>query len=228
MAEPEDDLDILAGEWVLGTLNGPERAALAERLADDPDMAARVAYWEERLAPLLAGIEPVAPPATLWPAIERAIGTPARPSGLWNLLGFWRGLGLAATAAAAVMAGLLLTRPVPVPPAPAPLAVLADETRQATWLARVEPEGVLSVSPLRRVDLPADRAFELWLITGAQAAPQSLGLVPVAGRSIRMPVDRLAPGMTLAVSLEPQQGSPSGLPTGPVLHVGTIVSAALR
>lgn len=226
MVEPEDD-DILAGEMVLGTLSGAERVAFAARLETDTALAARVAYWEERLVPLFSVIPPVEPPATLWPAIERAIAPP--PRRVWNLIGFWRGLAVAATAAAAVLAGVLLTRPTVLPPVPAQVAVLADDSRQATWLVRAEPSSAMvSVTPLRRIEQPQDRAFELWLIAGPQSPPQSLGLLPSGGRTIAMPLDRLAPGVTLAVSLEPLQGSPTGLPTGPVLHVGTVIRTELN
>ena len=36
----EDDLDVLAGEYVLGTLAPDERAAVERRLLDNPDLAA--------------------------------------------------------------------------------------------------------------------------------------------------------------------------------------------
>ena len=35
----EDDLDVLAGEYVLGTLAPDERAAVERRLLDNPDLA---------------------------------------------------------------------------------------------------------------------------------------------------------------------------------------------
>ena len=50
----EDDLDVLAGEYVLGTLAPDERAADDRRLLDNQELALRVAQWEARLAPLSA------------------------------------------------------------------------------------------------------------------------------------------------------------------------------
>ena len=68
------------------------------------------------------------------------------------------------------------------------------------------------------------RSAELWVIAG-DGVPHSLGLLPASGGS--MPVGaanrpRLAAGVTLAVSLEPIGGSPTGLPTGPVVAKGTL------
>ena len=47
-----DDLEALAGEYVLGTLSAEERLAVQQRLLDSPDLARLVAEWEDRLAPL--------------------------------------------------------------------------------------------------------------------------------------------------------------------------------
>ena len=56
--------------------------------------------------------------------------------------------------------------------------------------------------------------------------PHSLGLLRISGSS-SLAVNpgnraRLAPGATLAVSLEPIGGSPTGLPTGPVVAKGAL------
>jgi len=62
-----------------------------------------------------------------------------------------------------------------------------------------------------------------------QGHPVSLGVLPLAGEShlALTPAQRAAfAGATkLAVTLEPAGGSPSGLPTGPVLHVAPLAKA---
>ena len=71
------------------------------------------------------------------------------------------------------------------------------------------------------------RSLELWAIP-VEGKPVSLGLIPRDGdgrivlsqsqqQLIRIPV-------VLAVSLEPQGGSPTGQPTGPVLYQGPLAS----
>ena len=45
MATSDDDLDVLAGEYVLGVLAGEERAAVERRLADHPELARRILIW---------------------------------------------------------------------------------------------------------------------------------------------------------------------------------------
>ncbi len=74
-------------------------------------------------------------------------------------------------------------------------------------------------------ELEAGKALELWILP-AQGNPVSLGLLPTSGEA-RRPLTAaqraaLAGAKQLAVSLEPSGGSPTGLPTGPVLHVAAL------
>ena len=71
------------------------------------------------------------------------------------------------------------------------------------------------------------RVLELWLIVPGDK-PRSLGLIE-AGRPvhINLPADligRVAADVTLAVSLEPPGGSPTGQPTGPVIANGKLTN----
>ena len=59
----EDDIDGLAAEYVLGSLDPAERAQVDARRKTDAPLAAAVEAWERRLGPLneqVAGIEPPA------------------------------------------------------------------------------------------------------------------------------------------------------------------------
>lgn len=70
----EQDLDALAGEYVLGTLTGEDRRALEARIKRDADLRARVEAWERRLGPAVVAVaEAVEPPADLLAKIERVI-----------------------------------------------------------------------------------------------------------------------------------------------------------
>ena len=76
-------------------------------------------------------------------------------------------------------------------------------------------------------DMPADpsHSHELWVIP-AGGKPRSLGTMP-AGRQMHMRLaDALAQllqqGATIAISVEPPGGSPTGAPTGPVVVSGAL------
>ena len=66
-----DDIDDLAGEYVLGTLDAGERALVAARRQREPDLDAAIRDWERRLAPLDAATKSVAPPADLCARVVR-------------------------------------------------------------------------------------------------------------------------------------------------------------
>jgi anti-sigma-K factor RskA len=71
--------------------------------------------------------------------------------------------------------------------------------------------------------VPADRDLELWTLPPGATQPRSLGVLPVTETIV---TKQAAPaiGTQLLISLEPRGGSPTGLPTGPVLYSGKVVS----
>ncbi len=72
-----------------------------------------------------------------------------------------------------------------------------------------------------RLSVPG-RSAQLWVI--ANGTPRALGLVDPGAPSRLAPppgvAPLLTPGATLAVSVEPVGGSPTGKPTGPVILTG--------
>ena len=72
--------------------------------------------------------------------------------------------------------------------------------------------------------VPDARVAQLWVI-GGDGVPHSLGLL-AARPTVLAPRGadrgRIAPGATLAISIEPLGGSPTGLPTGPVVATGVV------
>jgi anti-sigma-K factor RskA len=69
-------------------------------------------------------------------------------------------------------------------------------------------------------------AHQLWMIApGGQ--PHPMGMMPREGAMrATLPADvaaQLREGVTLAVSVEPEGGSPTGLPTGAVIAAGPLV-----
>ena len=56
-----DDLDMLAAEFVLGTLEAGERASVASRRQRDPQLDQLIRHWENLLSPMNDEVVPVAP-----------------------------------------------------------------------------------------------------------------------------------------------------------------------
>jgi anti-sigma-K factor RskA len=216
------DRDLLAAEYVLGSLEGEERADAARLLATDPEFARSVAAWQQRLTPLTAHVAPVVPPADLWGRIEADIGQPGK-----NLVPFRRRVRFwqASTGVALAIAASLAAFIVLHHPEPPRVAVLSPLSGGAPVLmATVERNGGLVVRPTAAITVPSDKDLELWALPQGETRPRSLGVLPAAGRQLTA---ALAPNTQLLVSLEPKGGSPTGQPTGPVLYGGWLTSVEL-
>jgi len=220
--------DLLAGEYAMGLLPPRARARFERLMAGDPELQRLVADWQERLAPIDRTAPSVAPPRRVWRAIEQ--GTlqrsfqPTQGAGWLHSLAFWRGLAAATAAVAAALVIYIALGPGPAR-TPTVLAVLADNTGTPAFIAtRAERAGEIAVDPVRPQDLAAQKSFELWAIAGG--LPKPLGLVSATpGQPLLVPASAVgSAGTILAVSLEPEGGSPSGLPTGPVLFQGKLLS----
>ncbi len=224
-----DRADALAAQYVLGTLSPRARARLTRLLRTDGALADAVRVWEERLLPLTEGVPPVTPPARVWQAVATRIwhrGAPAsEPMSVWAKLNLWRGLTLAGFATAMALAFVLLSPP-PQRPEGSLVAVLGGKDAIPVLVASADRDGrFLTIKALATIDLAADRALELWALP-EKGNPRSLGLIASSG-VVRVALrDGAASALrdipALAVSLEPKGGSPTGLPTGPVLYSGTI------
>ena len=233
------DRAALAGEFALGLLDGDDLREAQALIATDLEFAKEVARWRGRSAPLLDEIEPTAPPQDTWDRIKGTIES-AGPSNVIRLrrrVGFWRGATAGMTALAASLALLLVTRPEPttsVAPPPAstnapPMVAMLGDQQGMKVVASWNPGSrqlVLAVP----ADMPADPAHshELWVIP-AGGKPQSLGTMPSGKRMHMQLADAIASllqqGATIAISVEPIGGSPTGAPTGPVVASGALSRA---
>jgi anti-sigma-K factor RskA len=83
------------------------------------------------------------------------------------------------------------------------------------------PDGSIVVKPMGSVTVAAGKDLELWALPPGAARPMPLGVLPAGGLRVAM-ADVVQPSTKLMVSLEPQGGSPSGQPTGPVLYSGAL------
>lgn len=222
--------DRLASAYVAGTLRGAARKRFESLLPAHPALRDATVAWQARLMPLTVAIAPVAPPARVWERVGARIdGASATPTeaigGAWSRLAFWRGLTAFASVAALALA-VLLASPAPVQP---PIVVVLSAAAAsgggaapASFVASISGDGrALVTRPIVNVALQADRALELWAIPPG-GAPRSLGLISASGATVVQKGKALEGADTLAVSLEPSGGSPTGAPTGPVLYTGKL------
>lgn len=229
-----DDIDALAAEYVLGTLDAGERASVAARRQREAALDAAIMDWERRLHPLTEAIAEVQPPRGLLARIEARIsggGASAQVLALNRQVSFWRRSAMAASALAASLVIALGVRELAPPDKPKTLvAVLQKDAQSPAFLVSVDIDNkLMTVRPVA-AHREAGKSHELWIIHDSLGAPRSLGVIDDERAMTRPTLAAykrdVIEGATLAVSLEPAGGSPTGAPTGPVVFAGKMIETS--
>lgn len=220
---------VIAGEYVLGVLSADDRRKVEARMVLDGAFAAMVNHWQNNLTSFDDAYEPIAPPPQVLASVERRLfAEQARPAvaagGFWRSLVFWRVLTLASVAGLVTVvtfsSGILKptsqTKPLVA-------ELTGDASATINLLAQYDAgNGALKITPVAAKQAEA-KSLELWLIEGDNPA-RSLGILPQTGEGeIIIPLElrsKFGAGVTLAVSVEPFGGSPTGTVTGPVVAAG--------
>ena len=233
-----DDIDAMAAEYVLGTLSREERIAVQERRAQEPKLDRAIADWERRLGPLSEVIAPVAPSPNLYSKIRAQIGLSqhvvalrAREEALKRRISRWRGAALGMTAMAASLAAVVGWQRIhPAPDMPTKyVAVLQTGKQTPPFLLMVDTKTDTFVISAINAPRPPGKDLEVWLVHDEMPKPKSLGCFKDGQMDVRSMSDGKDHDMfmnaTFAVSLEPEGGSPTGAPTGPILFSGKLFKA---
>ena len=238
MTDANED-DLLAGEYVLGTLDGATRESVDARRSRDPAFAAMLNAWELRLAPLSEASRAVEPPPHLWTGIltriaslgGRAATVPGAEGSNVVLLARqvtrWKRTSAVISALAACMALWIAASPMrQKQPGPTLVAFLQKQDDAPAYLINADLDSrVMSVRPVAAT-APAGRAYELWVIDPQIGAPKSLGVLDTAISTHVLPTT-IAPDVlrraTYAVTEEQPGGSPSGAPTSPPVFFGHLI-----
>jgi anti-sigma-K factor RskA len=223
MTPDAPDPDMTAAELALGLLDGEERAAALRRVLADPAFAREVEEWRERLAGLFDDYPEVAAPESV--AIRLA--EPDRPTTPAPAAARRWPVAALITAIAAMLALFVILRPTPQPVA-APHRVMVASLMMRDKSAAVPAVVDMTTGEMRvggAAIAPEGRSAQLWMIAD-DGVPRPMGVLASAGPSrMMLPADKragLKAGITLAVSIEPIGGSPTGLPTGPVVASGKL------
>jgi len=234
MSEPfeiggEGGDDIRAAEYVLGLMEASERAAIERELTTNTELAEKVRYWEAHFAAFNAQYAEVLPPADLLGRIEGRLFGQAMQSRWYDSLLLWRSIAGATVAAAVFAIGLNVLAPTPEPTDPVPSLVTALETLEGDIevVALYDPQTTSLRLNVGGSPAAAGQDYELWFIQG-ESDPVSMGTISV-GTGMTLAVDaalaaNFGEGIALAVSLEPEGGSPVDAPTGPILAIGTVAA----
>lgn len=237
-----DELNDLAAEYALGLLTGDDLRRARELERTDAGFREEVARWSGRLAPMLDEVKDAVPPASAWTGIQQRLGISHDSGNVLQLrrrVHQWRGIAAAMSALAACLAIFIVLRPASRAPAPveiqrsaaaAPLLAMLGSDQQGTQVVATWDPGAKRLVLAVTGDMPSDsrHSHELWVIPpGGQ--PRSLGTMGTARQSHMQLANALAQllqqGATIAISVEPPGGSPTGAPTGPVVASGALTKA---
>ncbi|MBW3199569.1 anti-sigma factor domain-containing protein [Marinobacter nauticus] len=223
-----DDLDMLAAEFVLGTLPVEDRQRVQRLRTTHPELDAQILQWESRLSALNDEIEPVDPAPGLFARIERSIDQLEQASSQHNevvrlrqQVSRWRLSTAAASIAAMLLIAVMMLEPTPTK---SPyVAVFQHNDEQPAFLLTVDlARKQLNIQPVTA--RPAgNQSYQLWIKDDELGpTPRSVGVLnehfevdPAALTNYDAELLRRA---TFGISLEPRGGSPTGQPTGPALH----------
>ena len=231
ISDPDGAQDVAAAELALGLLEGEERSVALRRVLAEPGFAAQVEWWRARLAVLFDLWPEHAAPSHLGARIEASLDGATTPASA-NVRRFpWPALAAVTSAMAACLLLFVMVRPEPTVPVKQPIAVARPASVLVAMLGDAKSPVAAVYDPANgalRVaagpGVPDARVAQLWVI-GGDGVPHSLGLLSGRPTSLApkgLDRGRIAPGATLAISVEPLGGSPTGLPTGPVVATGVV------
>ena len=235
----DEDDDLLAAEFVLGTLDSAERAVARARVASDITFDRAVQAWNDRLSPLTDAVESIEPPAGLLMAILNKVeGTPHERSNepsadvivLRRKLRVWRTVAsMAGGLAAALAIWVSYSTYVDRTSSQTYVAVLQQGADKASFVVSLDlADRRMTVVPLATAR-QTGKSYELWMIGNDKSPPRSLGvLLPdAANHPILPPADpALISNATYAVTLEAQGGSATGQPTSAPIFAGHLLDVS--
>jgi len=118
---------------------------------------------------------------------------------------------------------VVIEKPVETPARPAQLvAVFQKDEQSPAFLMSVDlDKRTISVRQVA-ADRLTDKSYQLWIAPQPGTAPQPVGLLANDNSEIKATLAAYEPSVinnaTFGISLEPLGGSPTGQPTGPVIH----------
>lgn len=226
-------LDLLIDEVVLGLAEEVDVARLEALAQADPAIAARLARARDGFGALDDTADALPVPEGLWDRIaaqlSQAVAGEAITGGaeviqfgaLRRSLTRWRSTAVGAIAAAVALAAVLGWMMVQTAQ-PVVVAVLLNSQGEAIALVEGQADNTTRITLLERAQIAPNQVMQVWTKPQADGLPVSLGLLSkglsevLVIKGLPMP----APQQLYEITIEPAGGSPTNLPTGPILGKG--------
>ncbi len=231
----QDDIDTIAGEYVLGTLDASERADVDRRRQREPALDEAICFWERQLSSLDYMAPEVRANETTWSRIaartvqldtHKANGAIAY---LNRRVKLWRATAVL-SALIALGFGLGLWNQIELRRSEQTfVAVLQEDALSPYFIVEIDVRNrTMAVRPVAAKARPG-KSYELWLIDKSLGVPRSLGVVADQGFTVtpvlvNYDTQTIEDGI-YAITEEPLGGSPDGKPSGAPLWTSKLFQA---
>jgi anti-sigma-K factor RskA len=217
-------VELLAAEYVLGTLKGRARQRFEKLLQAHPALRQRVQSWELRLNQLASFTPPIAPAGNTWDVLQQRLFPPKPRQSRFQQLAFWRNLSLGSGLLAGILAVLLLLVPA-LQEVPGYIVIINNtQSQQPVWMISTSADMThFYVKNITPINAAKDIRCMLWLQPRGSQHFYSLGVLPDEGNAMTLPVDEairpMLPGQLL-VTVEEANGPMPAKPTRPPQYEG--------
>lgn len=230
----ERDKNELADEYVLGLLEEHERSVVETVLKTDKELQIAVARSRDRFVELDLSLPPAELPGDLWSRIDRAIDESGQQAqnerrsydrkslaANDNNVQAYRRLAFAGLAASLLLAATLFMNLLFSTP-PTIIAVLLNDQGQPVAIVEDFADTNARLVMLSNVTVPPSRSLQVWTKPSEELGPVSMGVLKSSSTTVLSRSDLPVPqeAQLYEITIEPAGGSPTGLPTGPIVAKG--------
>jgi anti-sigma-K factor RskA len=229
----------LADEYVIGLCDPEEEREVEDRLTQDPELVVLVELARQRFSALDATAAEVNVPDNIWRGVERRLDAldesllaPGLRDGTSRAVAdlgqerdkrsgplLWTAVsGLAASLVLAVALAWSLLNTVE----PRVIAVLVNDAGQPVAMIAGAENNATEVTLLGQTDVPAGTVLQLWTKPDPEGPPVSIGVFDEPKQTLLRAAGLPEPraDQLYEITFEQPGGSPTGLPTGPILGKG--------
>ncbi|MTI44462.1 anti-sigma-K factor RskA [Roseibium hamelinense] len=228
----------LADEFVIGLLDSVEQAEAEKLLETNAGFAALVEGSRRRFSELDDTVEPQELPADMWSRISGGLddtagdAAPQTDTAPETVVPFARPeksarpraliVTTAASLAASLILAIALTWNVMTTVEPKVVAVLLNDDGQPVAMIEGTEDNRTLVTMLGDTEVPAGQVLQLWTKPDPDGPPVSVGVFDTPQKTTLSAPALPSPetDQLYEITFEQPGGSPTGLPTGPILGKG--------
>jgi len=224
--------DLLASNYVIGTMRGKARKRFEQLMHQNPAIEQRVRKWEAKFQPVHTATQPVQPQKATWEKIANQINNTSNQmvNSLLSKLRLYQYLTAFAFSLSLVACLVsYMSYSVSVPSNTVSyVAVLKNDIEQPVMVATLQKDGrLLALDLLQKPKVAEENDIQIWAVSKNDGSIKSLGLIEIE-KHVELQLTKPEWGLIksaefLMVSIENKGGSTTGLPSERLISKGLCV-----